>query len=80
MYQELLYVVNHQLGKREVGNDKMSHGDLIVYGQKVWTFVFNFSLRYSKFNYLEINSNIRPVHILYYASIIPCFCHPGFLT
>ena len=40
MYQELLYVVNHQLGKREVGNDKMSHGDLIVYGQKVMDICF----------------------------------------
>ena len=36
MYQELLYVVSHQLGKRKIGNDEMNPGDLIVYGQKVW--------------------------------------------
>ena len=35
MYTELLYVVSHQLGKRKVGEDEISPGDLIVYGQKV---------------------------------------------
>ena len=39
MYQELLYVVNNQLGKRKVGSDEISPGDLIVYGQKVFSLI-----------------------------------------
>ena len=41
MYQELLYVVNNQLGKRKVGSDEISPGDLIVYGQKVFSLILS---------------------------------------
>ena len=35
IYEELLYVTSHQLGKRKVGVHEISPGDLIVYGQEV---------------------------------------------
>lgn len=41
MYEELLYVVSHQLGKRKVGGDEISPGDLIVYGQTVFFICFS---------------------------------------
>eukprot|EP00795_Rhopilema_esculentum_P009202 gene9202-16876_t len=36
MYEELLYVTSHQLGKRKVGANEISPGELIVYGQEAF--------------------------------------------
>jgi len=56
MYQELLYVVNNQLGKRKVGSDEISPGDLIVYGQKA----FGISREEHKELYLQVKERKPP--------------------
>lgn len=60
MYEELLYVVSHQLGKRKVESDEISPGDLIVYGQKVfylfWLYSTNTIVRKNLANKLYSSS------------------------